>query len=108
MTLGPILIRGKSRKLHGVRSGEFGGWGAGWNLVLYQKLMLCRRDVTRHIVVVQFPIVPSFEWPNGIPQLIQNFDVKSRLFEFWLHSYHSSMLLVKHCTSHIVGNPDNF
>jgi hypothetical protein len=34
--------------------------GAVWNWVLNQKLMLCKRDVTRHIVVVQFPIVPSF------------------------------------------------
>lgn len=78
----------------------------GWNLVLYQKRMLCERPMKRH--VVQFPFVSSFWWPDGIPRLIQNFNIKSSLCDCWLHSYHSSMLLASHCTSHVVGIPYNF
>jgi hypothetical protein len=56
-------------------------WGC-WNLVLHQKLLHCEGGMTRRVVVVQYLIVSPFFWPvvlNGIAQMLQNFDIKSRI-----------------------------
>jgi hypothetical protein len=56
--------------------------GDGWNLVLYQKLLHCEGDVSRHIVIVQDAIVSQFcrhFLPSSILPVLQNFDIKIRI-----------------------------